>query len=111
MRRHCLGSYDSYPALMAQERVSVPASMMQDKRDKGPLLCIHYRDPDDDWEGFLVIDRLINGSAVGGCRMTTTVTMKEVMRLARGMTQERDARHRLWRCQERNTLRSQVTET
>ncbi len=50
-----------------------------------PLLRVHYRDPEG-WEGMLVIDSLVNGRAAGGVRVTRTVDMEEVSRLANGMT-------------------------
>ena len=53
-----------------------------------PLLSVHYQDPHDGWEGFLVIDSLINDCAIGGCRMSESVSMTEVKRLARGMTRK-----------------------
>ena len=53
-----------------------------------PMLTIHYQDPHEGWEGILVVDRLVNGCAIGGCRMTETVTLEEVVRLARGMTRK-----------------------
>ena len=62
--------------------------MNRDKENAPPILSIHYRDPDDGWEGFLVIDRLVNGCAIGGCRMSESVSMTETMRLARGMTRK-----------------------
>lgn len=51
-----------------------------------PILRVHYRDPDEGWEGMLVIDSTVNGSAIGGVRVTRTVDIGEVSRLARGMT-------------------------
>ncbi len=54
---------------------------------KPPLIRLHYRDPDG-WEGVLVVDSLVNGVAMGGCRFTRTVDANEVGRLARGMTRK-----------------------
>ena len=51
-----------------------------------PLVSITYRDPVQGWEGMLVIDSLVNGVCGGGLRVTKTVTVEEVTRLARGMT-------------------------
>ncbi len=51
-----------------------------------PLLTVSYRDPKQGWEGFVVIDSLVGGVAGGGLRVTNTVNVDEVTRLARGMT-------------------------
>lgn len=51
-----------------------------------PILRVHYRDPSDGWEGVLVIDSLVEGSAIGGVRVSRTVDAGEVVRLARAMT-------------------------
>jgi glutamate dehydrogenase (NAD(P)+) len=52
----------------------------------GPILQVTYRDPIEDFEGMLVIDSLVGGLAGGGLRVTKSVTLTEVTRLARGMT-------------------------
>jgi glutamate dehydrogenase (NAD(P)+) len=52
-----------------------------------PLVSISYRDPKQGFEGMLVIDSLSsNGVCGGGLRVTKTVNLEEVTRLARGMT-------------------------
>ncbi len=51
-----------------------------------PHLVIRYRDPQEGWEGFAVIDSLVDGRAAGGVRVTETVTESEVVALARAMT-------------------------
>lgn len=51
-----------------------------------PVLEIHYTDPEEGWEGFLVIDSLVDGISAGGCRMSVDVHAEEVRRLARTMT-------------------------
>jgi glutamate dehydrogenase (NAD(P)+) len=53
---------------------------------RAPLLTISYRDPAQGFEGMLVIDSLVGGVAGGGLRVTKTVNLEEVTRLARGMT-------------------------
>ncbi len=50
-----------------------------------PLYTFQYEDPQG-WGGVLVIDRLVNGCAAGGVRVTPHVDADEVQRLARGMT-------------------------
>tara|TARA_R110002096_G_scaffold16898_1_gene57655 strand:- start:106267 stop:107394 length:1128 start_codon:yes stop_codon:yes gene_type:complete len=52
----------------------------------GPILQIIYRDPIEDFEGMLVIDSLVDGLAGGGLRVTKSVSLTEVTRLAKGMT-------------------------
>ena len=51
-----------------------------------PLLQITYRDPVNGCEGLMVIDSLVDGLCGGGLRVTKTVHLEEVRRLARGMT-------------------------
>jgi glutamate dehydrogenase (NAD(P)+) len=51
-----------------------------------PTLQISYADPDGGWEGYLVLDRLVDGLAAGGLRVTPTVEPSEVRELARVMT-------------------------
>lgn len=62
--------------------------LQQYQQDALPILCVHYRHPSGRWEGFLVIDQLIDNRAVGGCRMSESLSMTEVMRLARGMSRK-----------------------
>ncbi|MEQ8277178.1 MAG: Glu/Leu/Phe/Val dehydrogenase dimerization domain-containing protein [Deltaproteobacteria bacterium] len=54
--------------------------------DKSPILQIRYVDPDEGWEGYLVIDSLVNGVSGGGLRVTKTVDFDEVRGLARAMS-------------------------
>jgi len=58
----------------------------KDNMGSPPLVSITYRDPVQGWEGMLVIDSLVNGVCGGGLRVTKTVSLEEVTRLARGMT-------------------------
>jgi glutamate dehydrogenase (NAD(P)+) len=53
---------------------------------KGPVLSITYRDPEDGWEAYAVIDSLVDGRAAGGVRVTPSVSLEEVTGLARAMT-------------------------
>ncbi len=53
---------------------------------KPPILQIKYIDPVDRWEGYLVIDSLVDGVSGGGLRVTKSVNMDEVTRLARAMS-------------------------
>ncbi len=52
----------------------------------GPEYCIQVSDPKIGMKGYLVIDNTILGPGKGGVRMTPTVTLSEVFRLARTMT-------------------------
>lgn len=61
------------------------------QRRQHPTLRVQYRDPQEGWEGILVIDTLVNGFAIGGTRMTRTVDVDEVERLARSMTMKHRA--------------------
>lgn len=54
--------------------------------DLGPEKLIEVYDPKLQLHGFLVIDNTILGPAKGGLRITPTVTLEEVARLARIMT-------------------------
>lgn len=56
------------------------------KDSTGPEYAIRVYDPKIGMEGFLVIDNTARGLGKGGIRMTATVTMEEVFRLARTMT-------------------------
>jgi len=54
--------------------------------DIGPEKVIEVYDASTGMKGFLVIDNTALGPAKGGIRMTPTVNVKEVFRLARAMT-------------------------
>src|SRR3989344_4505525 len=54
--------------------------------DLGPEKIIEVYDPSTGMRGFTVIDNTALGPAKGGIRMTPTVDIKEVFRLARAMT-------------------------
>lgn len=56
------------------------------RKNPGPLLSIVYRDPEEGFEGYLVIDTLVDGVAGGGLRVTKSVDLNEVTNLARAMT-------------------------
>jgi glutamate dehydrogenase (NAD(P)+) len=55
----------------------------------GPEICLEVSDPATGMHGFVVIDNTARGPGKGGIRMTPTVTLNEVARLARVMT---------WKC-------------
>ena len=52
----------------------------------GPEKVLEVYDPETGMKGFTVIDNTALGPAKGGIRMTSTVDVKEVWRLARAMT-------------------------
>ncbi len=52
----------------------------------GPEYVVNVYDSKLGMEGFLVIDNTVLGPGKGGMRMTPTVTVEEVSRLARAMT-------------------------
>ena len=54
--------------------------------DIGPEKIVEMYDPATGMRGFTVIDNTARGPAKGGIRMTSTVDIKEVFRLARAMT-------------------------
>ena len=56
------------------------------KDDIGPEKIVEMYDPATGMRGFTVIDNTALGPAKGGIRMTSTVDIKEVFRLARAMT-------------------------
>ena len=56
------------------------------KDDLGPEKIVEMYDPATGMRGFTVIDNTARGPAKGGIRMTPTVNIKEVFRLARAMT-------------------------
>src|SRR5688572_15964740 len=60
--------------------------MSIEKDHFGPQYLIEVYDPSIGMEGFLVIDNTALGVGKGGIRMTPTVTVDEVFRLARTMT-------------------------
>jgi glutamate dehydrogenase (NAD(P)+) len=51
-----------------------------------PLLCTSVATPSDALDGWVVVDSLVDGMAMGGTRMTGSVTEAEVCALARAMT-------------------------
>ncbi len=57
-----------------------------ERMSRPPLVSITYRDPKTGLEGMLVIDSVVDGICGGGLRVTKTVHLEEVCRLARGMT-------------------------
>ncbi|MBX4200754.1 Glu/Leu/Phe/Val dehydrogenase [Candidatus Parcubacteria bacterium] len=59
---------------------------MINKDNLGPEYVISVYDPAIGMEGFLVIDNTVLGTGKGGLRMSPTVTVEEVFRLARTMT-------------------------
>lgn len=52
----------------------------------GPAQVVLVRDPGVGLEGFVVVDNVAAGPAIGGVRMAPDVTVHEVARLARAMT-------------------------
>lgn len=56
------------------------------KDEFGPEYCLTVYDPSIGMEGYLVIDNTARGLGKGGIRMTASVTLEEVFRLARTMT-------------------------
>ncbi len=54
--------------------------------DLGPEKIVDVYDPESGMRGFVVIDNTIRGPGKGGIRLTPTVTVEEVSRLARAMT-------------------------
>jgi glutamate dehydrogenase (NAD(P)+) len=56
------------------------------KDDIGPEKIVEVYDPSTGMRGFTVIDNTALGPAKGGIRMTPTVNVREVFRLARAMT-------------------------
>lgn len=60
------------------------ADIMKD--EFGPEEVVEVSDPEIGLKGFLVIDNTALGPGKGGIRMTPTVTVEEVFRLARTMT-------------------------
>lgn len=54
--------------------------------DLGPAKIIHLYDPQIPFKAVVVVDNTALGPAIGGVRVSPTVSAKEVMRLARTMT-------------------------
>jgi glutamate dehydrogenase (NAD(P)+) len=52
----------------------------------GPLKVVHFHFPRTDFRAILVIDNTALGPAIGGVRISPSVTTEEVIRLARAMT-------------------------
>lgn len=59
--------------------------------DLGPLKVVHFYFPKTDFRAILVIDNTSLGPAIGGLRITPSVTTLEVARLARAMTLKNSA--------------------
>lgn len=51
-----------------------------------PLLVTKITSPSEALNGWVVVDSLVDGMAMGGTRMTATVSEEEIKRLARAMT-------------------------
>lgn len=73
----------------------IPQNSYMSKIDKGglftaeglcPQLTIQVADEELGLLGYLVIDRLLDGRALGGIRMTSNLTLAEIVHLARAMT-------------------------
>ena len=64
-------------------------SSMIDFDEFGPEKILEVYDAESKMHGFVVIDSTLRGPAKGGIRMTTSVSVEEVSRLARAMT---------WKC-------------
>lgn len=54
--------------------------------DLGPASVVLVREPRVGMEGFVVVDNIAAGPAMGGIRMAPDITVEEVFRLARAMT-------------------------
>lgn len=54
--------------------------------DFGPEKIVHINEPKLKLQSIVVIDNVTLGPAIGGCRMASDVTTREVFRLARAMT-------------------------
>ncbi len=52
----------------------------------GPAKIIHIYDPKTQLKAIVVVDNLVLGPSIGGCRMAVDVSTREVFRLARAMT-------------------------
>ncbi|MFI5397650.1 MAG: Glu/Leu/Phe/Val dehydrogenase [Candidatus Binatia bacterium] len=52
----------------------------------GPAKVVLIREPEVGLEGFVVVDNVACGPAIGGVRMAPDITVEEVARLARAMT-------------------------
>lgn len=52
----------------------------------GPAKLVLIREPEVGLEGFVVVDNVACGPAIGGIRMAPDITVEEVARLARAMT-------------------------
>lgn len=59
--------------------------------DLGPLKVVQFHFPRTGFEAILVIDNTALGPAIGGLRITPSVTTEEVKRLARAMTLKNSA--------------------
>ncbi|MFI6638503.1 Glu/Leu/Phe/Val dehydrogenase dimerization domain-containing protein [Streptomyces sp. NPDC050504] len=63
-----------------------PATAARAEPTRPPLLSTTLRMEPDDVRAWVVVDRVVDGLAMGGTRMTATVTEGELARLARAMT-------------------------
>ncbi|MFD0351377.1 Glu/Leu/Phe/Val dehydrogenase dimerization domain-containing protein [Kitasatospora aburaviensis] len=59
---------------------------MSDQEKQDPAFTVHLNGSGGDIKGWVVVDSLYNGLAMGGTRMTPGVTEEEVAGLARDMT-------------------------
>jgi glutamate dehydrogenase (NAD(P)+) len=57
----------------------------------GPMKVVHFHFPRTDFKSILVIDNTALGPAIGGVRISPSVTTEEVARLARAMTLKNSA--------------------
>lgn len=62
--------------------------MSAPEEPQDPALTVHLNGSGGDIKGWVVVDTLVDGLAMGGTRMTTGVTEEEVAGLARDMTEK-----------------------
>lgn len=67
-------------------KVSVNVEEKSETLSDSPLLSTHITAPSESLTGWVVVDSLVDGVAMGGTRMTDTVTEAEIRNLARAMT-------------------------
>lgn len=73
-------------AMSAASAASAAGAAVEKPQD--PALTVHLNGSGGDIKGWVVIDTLVDGLAMGGTRMTTGVTEEEVAGLARDMTEK-----------------------